>query len=541
MTDPQAFVAAVQRMGQARAPLAIAALLHTEPARTEMLTAQTGPLLLDQAKEQIGAAEWRSLLQAAAATDLRDARARLFAGEAVNATEGRPALHMALRAAQPDRYRAAGAAVGPAILAARARMRDFAEAVRSGAWRGATGAPIRAIVHLGIGGSDLGPRLAHEALARVDDQAIALRFAANIDPADFALAIAGLDPRETLVIAVSKTFTTLETLANLDLARRWLRAGLGDAGDRHLAAVSAAPDKCAALGVDPALVFPFWDWVGGRYSLWSAVSLSLMIALGPEVIARLHRGAESMDQHFETAPIADNLPIRAAVLDVWRRNGLGIASRCVAPYARRLRLLPAFLQQLEMESNGKATDRAGALLDYPTAPVTWGAEATNAQHAFFQSLHQNREDVAVEIVAVAQAGGDRAMQTDLLANALAQAQGLTQGWTIDQARADLVQRGLEAAAIDAQSAHWVCRGNRPNSFVLLRDLSPESLGALLAFYEHRTFAAGWLWGVNPFDQFGVELGKRLARNLRGDVDAASGAGQDSSTAGLLRAIADWRG
>ncbi|HKP79526.1 MAG TPA: glucose-6-phosphate isomerase, partial [Phenylobacterium sp.] len=398
---------------------------------------------------------------------------------------------------------------------------------------GATGKPFRAIVHIGIGGSDLGPRLVWEALKPLDPR-IELRFVANVDPAELAQALAGLDPAETMIVTVSKTFTTLETLANAEAARAWLRASLGMASDAHLVAVSAAPDKAQAFGAPADQVFGFWDWVGGRYSIWSSVGLSCAVALGYDVFARMLAGARAMDEHFQTAPMGANAPVLLALAHVFNRNGLGRSIRAVVPYAQRLRLFAAFLQQLEMESNGKRVTADGRPVLRPTAASVFGDAGTNGQHAFFQLLHQGTEVVPVDILAVVEGSeGDPAAQTKLLANAVAQAEALMVGRTEADVRAELTAAGRAASDIDALAPQRTFPGDRPSTFILLDRLDPERLGALVALYEHKTFVEGVLWGINSFDQWGVELGKTLAARVLAELEGGPAGHHDPSTAALV--------
>jgi len=509
---------ALETAAQASAARPIVSLFDAEPDRLQRLTLEAAGLVLDLSKQPWDAAGVEAALALVRAAGLEAARERLFAGEIVNASEGRPALHMALRAPDGADFKAAGVPVSREVEATRAAMRDFAEAVRSGKKVGATGKPFRAIVHIGIGGSDLGPRLIWEALKPLEPQ-IDLRFAANVDPNELAQALTGLDPAETLVVTVSKTFTTLETLANAETARAWLRASLGEASDSHLVAVSAAPDKAKAFGVPEDQVFAFWDWVGGRYSIWSAVGLSCAIALGYEAFAGLHAGAAAMDAHFRTAPLERNAPVMLALAHVFNRNGLGRPIRAVVPYAQRLRLFAAFLQQLEMESNGKRVTADGRPLARGSAASVFGDAGTNGQHAFFQLLHQGTDVIPVDIVAVRQGSeGDPAAQRKLLANAVAQAEALM----IGRAMPDDPQRHFE--------------GDRPTSFLLLDRLTPEALGALIALYEHKTFVEGVLWGVNSYDQWGVELGKTLAARVLADLDGSAQNSHDPSTAALIERL-----
>ncbi|HET6971535.1 MAG TPA: glucose-6-phosphate isomerase [Phenylobacterium sp.] len=517
MSNADAAWAALETAATAARDRRIAGLFAAEPDRLERLTLAAVGLELDLSKQPWSQADLATMLDLARAADVEGARARLFAGEIVNASEGRPALHMALRAPDGADWRADGQPVSREVEATRGAMRAFAEAVRSGAKTGAAGKPFRAIVHIGIGGSDLGPRLIWEALRPLVPQ-IELRFVANVDPAELALALSGLDPAETMIVTVSKTFTTLETLTNAEAARAWLRAALGPASDSHLVAVSAAPDKAQAFGVPADQVFGFWDWVGGRYSIWSAVGLSCAVALGYDAFQRLHAGAAAMDEHFRTAPLAANAPALLALAHVFNRNGLGRPIRAVVPYAQRLRLFAAFLQQLEMESNGKRVTADGRPAPHATAASVFGDAGTNGQHAFFQLLHQGTDIIPVDILAVREGSeGDPAAQTKLLANAIAQAEALMVGRP-------------PAETPDPQRAF---PGDRPSSFILLDRLDPERLGALIALYEHKTFVEGVLWRINSFDQWGVELGKTLAMRVLGELEGGPAGAHDPSTAALI--------
>jgi glucose-6-phosphate isomerase len=511
----------------------ITELFAAEPDRVAALTVEAAGLRLDLSKQPWSRADLAVALELARAADVEGARGRLFAGEPVNVSEHRAALHMALRAPPGADFRAAGAPVSGEVAATLAAMAAFAADLRSGARRGATGQAFDAIVHIGIGGSDLGPRLVWEALKPLAP-ALEVRFAANVDPAELAAALTGIDPARTLVVVVSKTFTTLETLANAQTARAWLRAALGAAGDAHLAAVSAAPELARGFGVPAAQVFGFGDWVGGRYSVWSAVSLSVAIALGFDAFRALLAGAAAMDDHFATAPLGANAPVLLALAHVFNRNGLDRPARAVVPYAQRLRLLPAWLQQLEMESNGKRVRSDGTPVAQATASVVFGEPGANGQHAFFQLLHQGTDVVPVDFVAVRRAReGDPAAQTLLLANAIAQAEALMVGRGEAEVRAELAAAGRDPAAIDALAPQRAFPGDRPSSFLVLERLDPASLGALLALYEHKTFVEGTLWGINSFDQWGVELGKTLAARILGEWAAGAAGAHDPSTEGLM--------
>jgi glucose-6-phosphate isomerase len=423
--------------------------------------------------------------------------------------------------------------MGP-INAVLARMGAFAEAVRVGAWRGAADEPIRAVVNIGIGGSDLGPRMAVAALAADRRPDLDIRFAANVDASDLAAALAGLDPRRTLVIVASKTFTTAETMANAEAARAWLLRGLGDQASarRHLIAVTARPQAAQAFGVAPGNIFEFWDWVGGRYSLWSAVGLPVALAAGMDKFVQLLEGAHRMDLHFRRAPLNKNLPAILALLGVWYIDFFGAATHAVLPYDERLRFLPAYLQQADMESNGKSVGIDGRPVEAATAPILWGGTGTNSQHAFFQLLHQGTHLVPADFIAAAQGEPhDQARHDMLIANFIAQSAALMRGRSADEARAEL--KGEHAA-------HGVFPGDRPSTSIMFPRLEASTLGALIALYEHKIFVQGVIWGLNSFDQWGVELGKRMASGILDGIrgGGAADGGHDSSTAGLLRYYRD---
>ncbi len=499
------------------------ALFAADANRAAAFTHAACGLTLDLSRQRIDTHAFGLFEALAAAVDLTGRLAAMRAGAKVNTTEDRAALHVALRGA------GGGAEVQQAVREARDAVRAFADEVARGARAGA-GGPFNAIVHIGIGGSDLGPRLVLDALKPYRRAGLDVRFAANVDGAEIADALEGLDPAHTLIVVVSKTFTTQETLANADAARAWLAAAVGEAhAPAQIAAVSAAPEKARAWGA--GAVFPFWDWVGGRYSLWSAVGLTTEIALQPGVFDALLEGAAAMDAHAFDAPLDANLPFRAACAQSFNRL-LGHTSTATIPYARRLQLLPAFMQQLEMESNGKGVDAEGRPLARLAAGVTWGDAGTNAQHSFFQLLHQGRDVIPVEFLVVAYgAEGPPAHRDMAVANALAQAQALYEGKTADAARAELLAKGESAERAAFLSTHRAFPGDRPSTMLALADLSPKTLGALLAFYEHRTVMQAWLAGANPFDQWGVELGKQMAALLLpalrggalGDVDPATAA------------------
>ncbi|RZJ96971.1 MAG: glucose-6-phosphate isomerase [Brevundimonas sp.] len=502
-----------------------------DPERLSRMSVEAGGLYLDLSKQSWTRVGFDAALALAKATNVEGRRAALFGGEAVNLTEGRAVLHPALRAAPGSDYHALGEPVSAEVDAVRADMAAYAEAVRSGAETGGTGKAFKALVHVGIGGSDLGPRVVWDAL-RPLSPSIDLRFVANIDPRDMAEALTGLDPETTLVVVVSKTFTTQETLANADAAKAWLAAALTPEQLRkHFIGVTAAPDKASAFGC--GRTFAFRDWVGGRYSLWSAVSLSCAIGLGWDAFEAFLNGAQAMDQHFVDAPLEKNAPVLLALAQVFNVDGLGRHARTVAPYAHALRRLPSFLQQLEMESNGKRVHRDGTPVGHGTCPVVFGEPGTNGQHAFFQQIHQGPETVPAEFVIVAKTHGD-ATESPLWANALAQGQALMVGKTTEAARAEVLATGADAAEADRLASHKTFPGNRPSTAIVMDRLTPATLGALIALYEHKTFVEGVIWDVNSFDQWGVELGKVLAKAILKDVSAGGPSAElDPSTAALM--------
>jgi glucose-6-phosphate isomerase len=489
-------------------------------------------LEVDVSRQPLDDGALRALMRLGDERGLSERFAALFSAEIVNASEGRPALHWALRGGADHLPRAAG-------LADQARKAlAFARSARAGE----LGFPVRSILHVGIGGSDLGPRLVWDALRSHGGEAVELRFCANVDPDDFAEATSGLDPATTLVVVVSKSFTTPETAANAALARNWLVSRLGsEQADRRLAAVSSAPKLAMAWGAAADRIFPMDEAVGGRYSVWSSVGLSLMIALGEDLWRRFLAGGAEMDAHVRDAPLAENVAARLAMMDIFLHSALGVPSRTVLAYAHRLRRLPDYLQQLEMESNGKsAPDDALGLLG-PTAPVVWGSVGTLGQHSFHQLLHQGQRDTAIEFVASFSAGsGDRGRGRALLANAFAQSEALLLGRSSRVAEAMLLSGGMKAERAARQAPHMHMPGGRGSTMILLDETGPEALGALLALYEHRTFAAGVLWGINPFDQWGVERGKVLAAEFEAAIETGEGALHDPSTRRLV-ALARERG
>ncbi|HYC97873.1 glucose-6-phosphate isomerase [Brevundimonas sp.] len=511
----------------------------TDRRRIERMGVEAAGLYLDLSKQSWSDEGFEAAVDLARSCDVEGRRDALFGGEAVNNTEGRAVLHPALRAADDADFRALGEPVSKEVAATRREMAKFATDIGSGAETGGTKQPFTAIVHIGIGGSDLGPRLLWDAL-RPLEPTIDLRFVANIDPRDMGEALAGLDPETTLVVIVSKTFTTQETLANADLAKAWLAESLSPRRMvRHLVGITAAPEKAEAWGC--GRTFAFRDWVGGRYSLWSPVSLSVAVALGWDVFERVLAGARTMDEHFREASLEVNAPILLALAQVYNVEGRGRTARTVAPYAHGLRRLPAFLQQLEMESNGKRVKRNGSPVDTATGPIVFGEPGTNGQHAFFQQIHQGPQVVPAEFIVVGHTS-DAAMDAregdaPLWSNALAQAQALMVGKTEAEARAELIAAGATAEEADRLAPHKAFPGDRPSTTILLDALTPEAVGALIALYEHKTFVEGVIWDINSFDQWGVELGKVLAKAILKDVQAGEpSAGLDPSTAELMKRL-----
>ena len=506
-------------------------LFAKDPQRGERLVAEAAGLYLDYSKQRVTDETLRLLLDLARACGVRARVDAMFAGEKINVTEGRAVLHVALRAPRGTRIVVDGEDVVPGVHAVLDRMAEFAGRVRGGAWTGFTGRPIRNIVNIGIGGSDLGPAMATDALRWYRDPRLTLRFVSNVDGADFVAATHGLDPAETLFIVSSKTFTTIETLTNARTARAWCVRALGDerAVAKHFVAVSTAESEVRKFGIDPANMFTFWDWVGGRYSMWSAIGLSLMVAIGPERFRELLAGAHAMDEHFRTTPFERNLPVVLALLGIWYDDFFRAETQAVLPYSHDLGRLPAYLQQLDMESNGKHVDLDGRPVDYQTGPVVWGQPGTNGQHAYFQLLHQGTKLVPCDFIGFLRDLDDVGEHHPLLvANLFAQTEALAFGKTAEQVAAE----GVPAF----QVPHRTFEGNRPSNTILAERLTPAVLGALVALYEHKVFVQGAIWRVNSFDQWGVELGKALATRIAPELTARDEPRltHDSSTNALIR-------
>ena len=532
------------RRHHAEAPVDIRSAFASDPARFAAFSLGLGDLLLDWSKTAVTAETMDLLRRLALAAEIEGRRAAMFSGEKINVTEGRAVLHTVLRDASSDSVVLDGADVIKDVQAVLAAMEGFADAVRSGEASGATGKPITDIVNIGIGGSDLGPAMATLALAPYHDGPRA-HYVSNVDGAHIADTLKDLNPETTLFIVASKTFTTIETMTNAATARVWVEAALGkEAVARHFAAVSTALDKVAAFGIAPDRVFGFWDWVGGRYSLWSAIGLPVMIAVGPKNFRAFLAGAHAMDRHFQSAPLLENIPVVMGLVGYWHRVICGYPSRAVIPYDQRLARLPAYLQQLDMESNGKSVTLDGKPVSTPTGPVVWGEPGTNGQHAFFQLLHQGTDVIPIEFLAAAEGHEPelRHHHNLLLANCLAQSQALMKGRTLDEATAQMRAKGRSEAEIDRIAPHRVFSGNRPSVTLLYRKLDPETLGRLIALYEHRVFVEALLFDINAFDQWGVELGKELATDLLPIVQGKTETGSsDASTTGLVRHIHRLRG
>jgi glucose-6-phosphate isomerase len=538
MTGAAACWDAVRKLAARPGAAAIRARLAADPARARRMAHRGAGLLLDLSRTSLDEAALDALLALArdrGVTGFRDAMAR---GEAVNATERRAALHMALRGA-PGAFRAGAEDASAEVHATLAAMRGFTKAVHDGSVKGATGQRFADVVNIGIGGSDLGPAMATRALWR---QGAPLRahYLANVDAHAWDALRPLLDPARTLVLVASKTFTTQETMANAHLVKGWLGDALGDGAGAHLAALSTNLQATAAFGIAPERVFGFRDWVGGRFSLWSAVGLSVALACGWEVFEELLAGAREMDAHFLSAPEAENLPLLLACVEVWHVNGLGYPTRAVLPYDERLARLPAHLQQLEMESLGKSVTVHGAKVPTATGPVVFGEPGTNAQHSFLQLIHQGTTPVPVDFVLVAQPDHDHAASHRiLLANALAQAEALARGRTAEEARAEMLAAGMPAAEVERLAPHRAFPGDRPSVSILLPRLTPRALGALVALYEHKVACLGAFWDINPFDQWGVELGKQLAAGILPALEGKAQAA-DPATAAMIDAIAGAR-
>ncbi|MEM9580189.1 MAG: glucose-6-phosphate isomerase [Pseudomonadota bacterium] len=510
----------------------ISALFAQDAGRADSFSVRALDMLFDYSKTAIDADAMKALITLAQDTGVEARRDAMFAGEKINETEDRAVLHTALRNLDGDPVVVDGEDVMPTVLDTLARMERFAQEVRSGAFKGQGGA-ITDVVNIGIGGSDLGPAMATLALSPYHDGP-RLHYVSNVDGAHIADTLRGLDPGTTLVIVASKTFTTIETMTNARTAQAWMSEQVADTG-AQFAALSTAEDKTAAFGIAPERVFGFEDWVGGRYSLWGPIGLGLMIAIGGPAFRAFLRGGQAMDLHFRSAELHENMPVLLALVGIWHNQICGNATRAVLPYDQRLGRLPAYLQQLEMESNGKSVALDGSALEVPSGPVVWGEPGTNGQHAFYQLIHQGTRVIPCEFLLAANGHEDDLVHQHelLMANCLAQSEALMMGRSLDQARDLMAARGLEGAELERQARHRVFPGNRPSTTLLYPQLTPETLGKIIALYEHRVFVEGVILGINSYDQWGVELGKELATALQPIIEGADASGKDGSTRNLV--------
>lgn len=511
-------------------------LFRTSPERAIAFGLEAAGLFLDYSKNRIVPETMQRLLDLARAADVEGQRDAMLAGAIVNNTERRAVLHTALRRPVSQALMLDGTNIMPGIAEVQRRMRGLVDALAGGHWRGYSGQRITDVVNIGIGGSHLGPCMATDALRAYHRTNLRVHYVSNVDPGDLSHALATLHPESTLFIVVSKTFTTQETSANAQAARNWLLQGFGDgrAVASHMVAVTSNVAAAQRFGIDPANIFEMWEWVGGRYSLWSAVGLSTACAVGGDAFAEFLAGAYEMDCHFRQAPLETNMPVVLALLGVWYHNFFGAESLCVVPYDESLRHFPAYLQQLDMESNGKRVDRAGRPVQTSTGPVLWGGTGTNSQHAFFQLLHQGGRLVPLDLLVGLRNSRPIADQHDILvANCIAQAEALMRGRTLDETLREMRSSGVEEGRIEQLAPHRVFPGNCPSNLIVYPELTPRVLGALVALYEHKVFVQGAIWGLNSYDQWGVELGKQLAatvlRELQGDAQVE----HDASTAALV--------
>ena len=527
---------ALQQHQRAIEPLHMRDLFEVDPDRFDRFSLKLGDLLFDYSKNRITAETIKLLLALAEAVEVPRWRDAMFRGERINTTENRPVLHTALRNRSDKPVLVDGVDVMPDVRRVLGQMRDFCNAVRSGDWTGHTGKPITDIVNIGIGGSDLGPAMATRALTPYIHERLSMHFVSNVDGTDIAEVLKRADPETTLFIIASKTFTTQETLTNAHTARQWfLDSGAGEQDvAKHFVALSTNTEGVTAFGIDPANMFVFWEWVGGRYSLWSAIGLSIALAIGFDRFEEMLAGGYAMDQHFQTAPLAENMPAIMGLIGVWYDNFFGASTQAVLPYDQYLARLPAYLQQAEMESNGKTAGRDGKPVDHTTGPIIFGEPGTNGQHAFYQLIHQGTHLIPCDFIAPARTHNPVGEHHKiLLSNFFAQTEALMHGKDADTVRAELVDQGLDEAAIEKLLPHKLFSGNRPTNSIMVRQIDPYSLGMLIALYEHKIFVQGIVWNINSFDQWGVELGKQLAKTILPELDGdAPVETHDASTNGL---------
>ncbi len=544
LTDSPAWHSLKQH-AEALRPISLRQLFEKNPDRFEQLSLRHEDLLVDFSKHRITPETLQLLCALARQEQLETWRDRMFGGEPINSTEHRAVLHVALRNRSERAICVGDRDVMPDVRRVLEQMRTFSEQVRSGKLLGFTGQRFRSVVNIGIGGSDLGPHMVCEALAPYQNEAFRPHFVSNVDGAHLHETLASLDPATTLFVVASKTFTTQETMTNAASARDWLVRHLGSesAVASHFVAVSTNHAAVQAFGISAERTFEFWDWVGGRYSLWSAIGLPISLALGWDSFEQLLAGAHALDEHFRAAPLETNLPVILGLVGIWYRNFLGASSYAVLPYDQHLHRFPAYLQQADMESNGKRVRRDGEAVDYATGPVLWGEPGTNGQHAFYQLLHQGTEMVPADFLAAAEPHHPLTKHhVKLLANFLAQPAALAFGRTLEEARAELTKAGLSESEIEGLAPHKVFPGNRPSTSIVYRKLTPYTLGKLIALYEHKIFVQGVIWSINSFDQWGVELGKQLAQRIIPELDASHDpVSHDASTRRLILYLRQLRG
>lgn len=528
---------ALQTHAAAQRHIHLRDLFKDDAQRFERFSLSIDDLLIDFSKQRITEETLDLLIALAQQAGLEEARQAMLEGQRINSTEGRAVLHTALRNRSGYEVAVDGRDVMPEVMTVLAQMERFSGAVRSGAWRGHSGRTITDVVNIGIGGSDLGPQMVTQALTPYARSGPRLHFVSNVDASHLMETLRPLEPASTLFIIASKTFTTQETMTNAASARQWfLSSGAGE-GDiaRHFVAASTNREAVQSFGIDPENMFVFWNWVGGRYSLWSAIGLPIALAIGMDAFEDLLAGAHDMDRHFLEAPLTQNIPAVLGLIGIWNGNFLGAASHAVLPYDQYLGRLPAYLQQADMESNGKSVTRDGRAVDYTTGPIVWGEPGTNGQHAFYQLIHQGRHLIPADFIAPLESHNDLAAHHRiLLSNVFAQTEALMKGRSAEEVRAEMQAQGLEAAEIERLVPHRVFEGNRPSTTILFRKLTPYSLGRLIALYEHKIFTQGVIWDVNSFDQWGVELGKQLANQILPELSGGEEVPHDSSTRGLIR-------
>ena len=535
LTDAPAFQALSKHFAEAK-DWQMRALFAQQPDRFPRFSIEAAGLLLDYSKNRLNGKTMDLLFQLARERELEQQRAAMFSGKKINTTEDRSVLHTALRLPRNASLVVDGQDVVPEVHAVLGHIQAFSDRVRSGQWTGCTGQPVTDIVNIGIGGSDLGPEMTCRALRPFMHPRLSLHFVSNVDGHDLDAVLARVRPETTLFIIASKTFTTRETMMNAQSARSWFLRSHSEADlPHHFVAVSTNTEAVRAFGIDPENMFPFWDWVGGRYSIWSAIGLPLALAIGFDGFSEFLAGAHAMDQHFQTAPLEKNMPVILGMVGVWYRNFFGSGSISIAPYHQDLSLFPAYLQQLEMESNGKRVTSAGTAVPAATCPIVWGDVGTNGQHAYFQLLHQGTDVTPIDFIAALKpAHGLEGHHMVLLANCFAQSEAFMRGKTEDEVRSEMQSRQVPEEKIRALLPHRTFPGNRSSNTILMDRLAPSTLGALIALYEHKVFVQGVVWGINSFDQWGVELGKVLAKNIESELAGAPHPeAHDASTNGLI--------